>query len=272
MAAVLGAFYCGDELLRPELTLERARELRYLIFFHFGLSLASLLGAGAVVYLHLRDTAYSYLIVSYSEKALGIAPPGVELPSHRCFYSSLSTLRQRELPPADRPILVFPMMMQSGYTSSERLEREIREAYTAQRMDASRLELIMQPVLGASPWLARLIADEIRASLRDGDAILVVAHDTAPSLSSAPEPELLCQRLRKYFANHEVVLTRFEEHEQGTSAPLATMDAQRVHILPFLMSEGYHTQHDLPTQAQADAYGMQLLFHPVVGDLMRRRD
>ncbi len=271
LAAVAGSYYCGQELLRSDLSDVRAKELWNLIYFHFALSQLSLVAAALLFYFQLIKSNRYYLVVSYAPSAVGIAPPGIELPAGRSYFASLATLRQSKLPPLGREVLVFPMMMQSGYSSSERLVEEIQQAYIAQGMRAPRLRLIMQPVLGASPWLAQIIAERLRAEIGEGDGVLVVAHDTAPTQSPAPEPELLCQRLRRHFPNHPVVLTRFGEHEQR-EAPLRSISARRVHILPFLMSEGYHTRHDLPTQEQARDCGKELVYHPVVAELMKKEN
>ncbi len=268
-AALWGSYYCGHELMQDGISPERAKELWNLIYFHFALSQCSLIVAAVLFYRKLSIDKRYYLIVSYSPKGIGIAPPGINLPDGRTYYSALGALSDHKLPPAGKPTLVFPMMMQSGYSSGERLEREITEAYEQREKGVSKkLRLIMQPVLGASPWLVRLLADHLKLSMREGDALLLVAHNTASTQSPAPEPELFCRRLQNIFPDTEIALARFGEDEQ-VEDKLSSMRSARVHIIPFLMSEGYHSQHDLPSKAEGEARGKEIVTHPVIGTLMK---
>ncbi len=248
---------------------ERAKYLWNLIYFHFALSQCSLIIAAILFYKRLSADKRYYLVVSYSAKGLGITPPGINLPEGRTYFSALGALKDHKLPPAGKPTLVFPMMMQSGYSSGERLEKEIVEAYECENAGiSSKLRLIMQPVLGASPWLVKLLADHLKPSMRAGDALLLVAHNTASTQSPAPEPELFCRRLQKLFPDTEIALARFGEEEQ-VEDKLSSLASARVHIVPFLMSEGYHSQHDLPTAREAELLGKELVMHPVIGTLMK---
>ncbi len=271
-AAIWGSYYCGHELMQDGISPERAKELWNLIYFHFALSQCSLIIAAVLFYRKLTADKRYYLVVSYSEKALGIAPPGIHLPEGRTYFSALGSLAAHKLPPAGKPTLVFPMMMQSGYSSGERLEKEIADAYQQQSRGISqKLRLIMQPVLGASPWLVQLLADHLKPRMREGDALLLVAHNTASSQSPAPEPELFCRRLEKLFPDTEIALARFGE-DARVEDKLSSMRSARVHIIPFLMSEGYHSQHDLPSKAEGEALGKELVTHPVIGTLMKNCD
>ncbi len=267
-ASIWGSYYCGSQLMQEGIHPDRAKELWNLIYFHFALSQLSLIIAAILFYRALsRDTRY-YLIVSYSQQGVGISPPGIKLPESRSYFGSLGALKQAKLPPAGKPTLIFPMMMQSGYSSGERLEREIIEAYRHQgKGDTGKLQLIMQPVLGASPWLAQRVASHLRPSLLAGDALLLVAHQTASTQSPAPEPGLFCRRLQKIFPDVEIALACFGE-SQKLEDKLSELAAKRIHIIPFLMSEGYHSKNDLPTTQQAEQLGKKIILHPVIGALI----
>ncbi len=271
-AAVWGSIYCGVELLDDANSPQREHELRWLIYFHFILSQLCIAGAALIIYLrHLarRRHKAQHLVVSYSDVGIGIAPPGIDLPARRTYFSSLhqlASLKGSSLPKAHRPILVYPMMMQSGYSSGERLESLLSQLYPD-----GQPQFVMQPVLGASPFLPCLVADHLRPQIGQGsglNGVLVVAHAAPQGQESAPEPELFCRRLRKALPGLEIKLAHFGS-EESIHERMQSMEATRVHLLPFLLCEGYHSRNDLPSADDAGACGKVLLRHPVIGDLLR---
>lgn len=159
IATVAGSVYCGSELLKEGLTAEREIYLRRLIYFHFGLSQLSILVALGLYFLRSLQLRRYYLIVSYNERGMGIDPLGIKAPASCVFYSCLGALDKHPLPPCDAPILVYPMMMQSGFSSGERLNDELASAYAAK---GEKPDLWMQTVLGASPLLPALAAKVVR--------------------------------------------------------------------------------------------------------------
>ena len=265
-AAVVGAIVCGERMNTS--TPEHAEHLRLLIYGHFALAQAALVVAGVLLYrVHRRWRRY-YLIVSYNERGMQLNPPGIRMPARRVYRSSLSGITRDKLPPKGAPVLVYPMFMLSGRSSGEKLEEQLARAYAG---DSTPPQLYYQPVLGASPWLARAAAEHVRPLLTPGAGVLVVAHGS--SLSEAPpEPALFCRRLRELLPpGTEVSLGYFSQEPQAHDM-LRQMKADHVLLLPFLLTEGVHTARDLPTEVDAAACGKTLSRLPVAAALLHSRD
>lgn len=260
-AAVAGSIYCGEQI--PGAQPERAEHLRRLIYVHFALAQLALAAAGWLAYAAHRRWKRYYLIISYNEKGMNLSPPGIRMPEERVYRCHLGGITRALLPPPGAPVVVYPMLMQSGRSSGELLEAELSRAYAGERP-----ELYYQPVLGASPWLARAAAAHITPLLGGGEAgVLVVAHGaTLPE--PPPEPALFCRRLRELLPpGTEVRLGYFSQAPLATDL-LAEMRARRVLLLPFLLTEGIHTARDLPKAEQAAALGKTLHRLPVVAALL----
>lgn len=269
IAAVSGAIYCGEQLNERGLDAARELYLRRLIYFHFVLSQLSMLGAVLVVYIGRFRAQRQHLVICYNEKGLGILPPGIRLRPHTTYQCCLGQMGSAKLPSPSHPIVVYPMFMQSGISSGERLLAELKAAYDAKGQEP---QLFVQPVLGASPWLAEQVAQQLTAELKEMEepvAILVVAHGAATGQAPAPEPELFCRRLTKLLPKREIKLSSIGTAED-ILADMAQLAAPRVLLLPFLMTEGMHFTRDLPTKEQAQQIGKDLHIQAVVGDLLPR--
>lgn len=262
--ALWGSVGCGLSLAEPGCSAEESSYLRRLIYLHFGLAQLAVVGAGITLYLRQRRWRKYYLLVSYNEKGLQLNPPGIRMPANRVYRCHLGNIRSATLPPADAPVLVYPMFMLSGHSSGAKLEHELNAAY-AQRQQAP--ELFYQPVLGASPWLARAAAGHISPLLTPHTGVLVVAHGSHIA-EAPPEPALFCRRLRELLPRVEVALGYFSQ-EPAADSVLPRMQAQHVLLLPFLLTEGLHTTRDLPTAAAANACGKTLQRLPVVAALLK---
>ena len=262
--ALWGSVGCGLSLAEPGCSAEESTYLRRLIYMHFALAQLAVLGAGITLYLRQRRWRKYYLLVSYNEKGLQLNPPGIRMPAGRVYRCHLGNIRSTTLPPADAPVLVYPMFMLSGHSSGAKLEHELTAAY-AQRQQAP--ELYYQPVLGASPWLARAAAEHIKPLLTPHTGVLVVAHGSHIA-EAPPEPALFCRRLRELLPGVEVALGYFSQ-EPAADSVLPRMQAQHVLLLPFLLTEGLHTTRDLPTAAAANACGKTLQRLPVVAALLK---
>lgn len=263
-AAVWGSVDCGARLDSPSLTPETESRLRGLIYFHFALAQASTICAVILVYCHHKKWNRNYLVVSYNEKGTGLNPPGFRLPGRRVYRCHLGNLDTAELPPATAPILVYPMFMLSGTSSGRKLAEKLERAY-AHAEPAP--QLYFQPVLGASPWLAEAAARFLKPQIDGDTAVLVVAHDsTLPE--PPPEPALFCRRLREMLPGTEIALGYFTQSPKAEET-LKNIQATDVLLLPFLLTEGVHTQRDLPTAATAAACGKTLTRLPVLAELLK---
>ena len=262
--ALAGSVYCGRELTAPGLTSELAEYLRHLIYLHFIIAQLAVIGTGIILYFRHRRWCRYYLVVSYNEKGLALNPPGIRMPSARVYRCHLGNIHTAELPPADAPILVYPMFMLSGHSSGARLEQELNAAYTAKGTPAP--DLYYQPVLGASPWLARAAANHMKPHMQQGTGILVVAHGSSMS-DTPPEPALFCRRLRELLPGTEIALGYFHQSPEASEV-LRQMHSRHILLLPFLLTEGVHTSRDLPTDATAAACGKTLTRLPVVAKLL----
>lgn len=270
VAAVWGSVNCGTRLSEPNLAAEDAMRLRRLIYFHFALAQLSVVGGMLLIYIRHRRWRRHYLLVSYNDKGLHLDPPGIRMPSARVYRSSLAGLAQAKLPPANGvPTLVYPLFMLSGYSSGTKLEQALQAAYHTQGLPEP--EFIYQPVLGASPWLARAAAKLIHEHLaaHPGAGVLVVAHGSNLP-EPPPEPALFCRRLRNQLPGTEVALGYFNQ-EPAALEVLQHMHSAHVLLLPFLLTEGLHTMRDLPTPQQAADCGKTLTRLPVVANLLQKR-
>ena len=262
-AAIVGAVVCGA-LLHETQDTARAEHLLRLIYLHFFLAQISLLAAGFFVHRAHRRWRRYYLIVSYNEKGMQLNPPGVVMPRQRVCRCHLHHIDPDLLPPADAPILVYPMFMLSGKSSGEKLEQRLRQAYAGYSRQP---RLFYQPVLGASPWLAQAAAQFLSPLLVSGAGVLVVAHGSNLP-EPPPEPALFCRRLRKLLpAGTELVLGYFNQQPDAKDM-LRGMTCSRVLLLPFLLTEGVHTARDLPTPEDAAACGKTLQRLPVATALL----
>ena len=262
-AAVVGGVYCGEEMSACT-DAARAEKLRLLIYAHFGMAQVALVVAGALLYAAHRRWRRYYLVVSYNERGMHLSPPGIRMPARRVYRCHLGGISAAQLPPTDAPIVVYPMFMLSGRSSGYKMDSMLRRAYAGALPPA---QLYYQPVLGASPWLARAAAEHIEPLLQAGAGVLVVAHG-ATLAEPPPEPALFCRRLRELLPGEvEVRLGYFSQVPQAGEV-LAQMQAHHVLLLPFLLTEGLHTQRDLPTEAEAAALGKTLHRLPVVAALL----
>ncbi|MDO5469907.1 MAG: CbiX/SirB N-terminal domain-containing protein [Akkermansia sp.] len=266
--ALVGSVQCGLELSAPGLSPERAAHLRGLIYFHFALAQLAVIATGVVLYIRHRRWRRYYLLVSYNEKGQNLNPPGIRMPSARVYRCHLGNLSTCELPPAGAPVLVYPMFMLSGHSSGHKLEHALTAAYAAR--GNSTPNLYYQPVLGASPWLAKAAAAHIRPLLQSDTGVLVVAHGSKLS-EAPPEPALFCRRLRELLPDTEVEVGYFSQQPEAHEK-LRTMRSAHVLLLPFLLTEGIHTTRDLPTPEQAATCGKQLTRLPVVATLLARHN
>lgn len=265
-AAVWGSADCGARLADPALPPAEATHLRLLIYFHFVLAQAAVLAAAFLLYLRHRRWKRYCLIISYNEKGLSLNPPGIRMPASRVYRCHLGNLNATALPPGDAPVLVYPMFMLSGHSSGAKLESILSAAYAAA---GRKPDLYYQPVLGASPWLARAAADHMRPLLQagQGDGVLVVAHGSKLP-EPPPEPALFCRRLRELLPGTEIALGYFNQEPAATRV-MQRMHARHLLLLPFLLTEGVHTARDLPTDQDAQACGKSLTRLPVVAALLQ---
>ncbi len=263
VAAVWGSVDCGARLAAGGNALPPTEEahLRRLIYFHFALAQLAVVAGVVLFYVRHRRWRRYYLLVSYNEKGMSVDPPGIRMPSRRVCRACLGQLARAALPPADAPVLVYPMFMLSGYSSGEKLEQELSAAYAARGMALP--ALYYQPVLGASPWLARAVARYLAPLLQAGGGLLVVAHGSRLP-EPPPEPALFCRRLRRLLPGVEVALGYFSQQAPAAHEVLRGMAAEHVLLLPFLLTEGVHTTRDLPTETDAAACGKTLRRLPVV--------
>lgn len=237
--------------------------LRGLIYFHFALAQLAIVAAVILVYCHHWKWKRNYLIVSYNESGIKLNPPGIRIPQCRVYRCHLGNMNSAELPPANAPVLVYPMFMLSGSSSGRRLTEALEQAYSAAEQKP---QLYFQPVLGASPWLAEAAAQSLRPQLHADTGVLVVAHDsTLPE--PPPEPALFCRRLRELLPGTEIALGYFHQAPQACHQ-LQQMRARHVLLLPFLLTEGVHTSRDLPTADDAAACGKSLTRLPVLASLL----
>lgn len=264
VTALAGSIYCGKELVNPDLAIERATYQRQLIYFHFGVAQLAIIGTGCILYLRHKRWRRYYLVVSYNEKGLTLDPPGIHMPSARVYRCHLSNLHKSELPPADAPVLIYPMFMLSGHSSGAKLENALSSAYTTRGLALP--NLYYQPVLGASPWLAKSAAAHIRPLLRNNSGVLVVAHGSKMS-EAPPEPALFCRRLRELLPDTEISLGYFSQQPEASES-LRHMASEHILLLPFLLTEGLHTSRDLPTEANAADCGKTLTRLPAVATLL----
>lgn len=264
-ATVTGAVLCGEKMGACGDADQLAR-LRMLIYWHFALAQMALLGAACLLYAGHRQWRRYYLIISYNEKGMQLNPPGIRMPRQRVFRCHLGNISRGLLPPPDAPVLVYPMFMLSGRSSGDKLERLLRQAYAHEAP-----QLVFQPVLGASPWLAQAAARCVRAHLAEDTGVLVVAHDSDME-EYPPEPALFCRRLRESLPpGTEVCFAHLKQPPRALDA-LGAMRSGRVLLLPFLLTEGVHTARDLPTPQQAAACGKELLRLPVAADWLSHSD
>lgn len=263
-AAVAGAIYCGEKI--PGASPDHAERLRWLIYGHFAMAQAALVVAGGLLYAAHRRWRRYYLIISYNEKGLHLSPPGIRMPLGRVYRCHLGGITRAQLPPPGMPVVVYPMLMQSGRSSGERMEAELRRAYGSESP-----ALYYQPVLGASPWLARAAAGHIAPLLSaepHTTGVLVVAHGTTLA-EPPPEPALFCRRLRELLPEGTEVRLSYFSQEPSAQKVLSGMQARHVLLLPFLLTEGIHTARDLPTADDAAACGKTLHRLPVVASLLQ---
>ncbi len=264
LTALVGSVYCGQALATPALPAEEATHLRHLIYFHFGVAQLAVIATGLILFLRHRRWRRYYLVVSYNERGLQLNPPGIRMPSARVYRCHLGNLSTSELPPAGAPVLVYPMFMLSGHSSGAKLEHAINEAYASRHLPCP--TLYYQPVLGASPWLAKAAAAHIRPLLNENSGVLVVAHGSTLT-EAPPEPALFCRRLRELLPGTEVACGYFSQAPEASDV-LRSMRSSHVLLLPFLLTEGIHTTRDLPTAETAAACSKTLTRLPVVAALL----
>lgn len=263
-AAVWGSVSCGAPLDSDSLPPEVESHLRGLIYFHFAVAQLAVIAAIALVYCYHWKWKRNYLIVSYNEHGTELNPPGIRMPQSRVYRCHLGNVQSAALPPANAPILVYPMFMLSGTSSGRKLVEKLHAAYDQAGLTP---QLYFQPVLGASPWLAEAAARKLRALLNTDTAVLVVAHDsTLPE--PPPEPALFCRRLRESLAGTEIALGYFHQAPAAHEI-LQHMKARHILLLPFLLTEGVHTSRDLPTEADAAACGKTLIRMPALAQLLK---
>ncbi len=254
IAAVVGAITSGEQLNEAGISPERANHLRRLIFFHFILSQIALVSIIALLYYRYNRNKRNTLIISYNEQGMYIKPPGIRLRAQNTYYTCLGHMHQHKLPPATHPIIVYPMFMQSGYSSGKKLEQELRNTYAQRGQEP---QLYIQSVLGASPWLAQQIARQVQNRITAHSSILIVAHPAAAGQAAAPEPELLQRRLRNMLENADIHLAYFGE--QGAILNfIRTLPTQHIILIPFLITQGIHYQRDLPTEEEVVSLGKTL--------------
>ena len=262
-AALWGSLDCGARLEQAHLTPAQEQHLRGLIYFHFAVSQLAILGIVVLFYLRHRRWKRYYLLVSYNENGLTLDPPGIRMPRARVYRCHLGNLNSTALPPADAPVLVYPMFMLSGSSSGHKLSSALKAAYAAR---GEQPQLYYQPVLGASPWLAEAAAETIRPLLQENSGVLVVAHGSNLP-EPPPEPKLFCRRLRDLLPGTEVVCGYFHQQPEAGDV-LSRMRSEHVLLLPFLLTEGLHTSRDLPTEQDAAACGKTLRRLPVAASLL----
>ncbi len=265
-AAVWGSVDCGARLDSPSLSPEMQSHLRGLIYFHFALAQSAVLAALFLVYCHHRKWKRNYLLISYNEQGMQLNPPGIRIPRRRVYRCHLGNLDTSHLPPADAPVLVYPLFMLSGTSSGRKLVDKLRAAYARRGQQP---QLFFQPVLGASPWLAEAAARTLRPQLTADTAVLVVAHDsTLPE--PPPEPALFCRRLRELLPDVEIALGYFTQAPRAEEV-MRSLHSHRILVLPFLLTEGIHTRRDLPTPEQAAACGKELTRLPALAQLLQNQ-
>ncbi len=243
------------------------RHVRLLIYVHFAIAQVAIAFAALLLYRLHRIWRTYYLIISYNEHAMMLNPPGVRMAPGRVIRCHLgSDPTSLPLPPAGVPVLVYPMLMQSGHAGGKRMEDFLETAFSRAPY---RPRLFFQPVLGASPWLAHITADHIRPMLCSASSgVLVVAHGSRSS-EPPPEPNLFCRRLKELLpAGTEICLGYFQALPDSRDV-LCGMQAHHVLLVPFLLTEGIHFNRDLPKQKDASVCGKTLQYLPVATVLLQ---
>jgi sirohydrochlorin ferrochelatase len=171
--------------------------------------------------------------------------------------------------PADRPVVVVPLLLSSGYHDRVDVPAAVAEV----RPDAARA-----PVLGPDPLLAVALADRLaEAGWRAGDAVVLAAagsSDPDAVASVHRQAALLTAELdRRLGSPGSRVTVGFGSAAapdvRSAVAAARAAGATRVAIAPYLLAPGFFATR--LADAGADLVAAPLGAHPAVIDLILHR-
>lgn len=138
-----------------------------------------------------------------------------------------------------RDVTVVPLMSSAGYYCTTVLPREL-----ARNASAGALSVAVSEPVGTAAGLAGLVLGRIRELGHPGAAVLLVGHGTLRHPESRKSTEALALALRGELP--EVAVAFLDESPSPLEA-LASVQADTVVVVPFMLGVGPHVAADIPT-------------------------
>lgn len=169
-----------------------------------------------------------------------------------CFWKEEPSMREIfDLVESDR-IYVVPLFISEGYFTEEVIPRELGLVGPAPSVTSHGHRTIhyCSPV-GTHPWMTRMILQraEETAGLSDSEAheagLIIIGHGTERNSNSAEVIYRVTENARDAGVFGRVE-TGFLDQPPGVGEVLEGMAGQRVVLVPFFISEGWHTQETIP--------------------------
>jgi sirohydrochlorin cobaltochelatase len=184
--------------------------------------------------------------------AAAIRALGVFDEVRECFWKEEPSLREIWDLVESESVYVVPLFISEGYFTEEVIPRELGLSGPAPSVTArGRQRVHYTGPIGTHPWMTRMILRraEEGAGFSDAQAaesgLIVIGHGTERNTNSAEVIFRVSREARDLdvFARVEA---GFLDQPPDVGDVLHAMDTDRVVLVPFFVSEGWHTQETIP--------------------------
>jgi sirohydrochlorin cobaltochelatase len=131
-----------------------------------------------------------------------------------------------------------------------------------------------RPPVGVHPAMAtltlrRALVRELDADERSRAALVIVGHGTLRNAESARAVRVLCERIRRR-ARFAIIEPAYLDEPPLVAAVVAALPHRNIVVVPYLLSEGWHTRRTIPDALQlsarrTDSAGRVIWYTPAVG-------
>jgi sirohydrochlorin cobaltochelatase len=171
---------------------------------------------------------------------------------HECFWKEEPSLRAVwDLVESER-VFIVPLFISEGYFTEEVIPREMGLSGPAPSItDRGGQRVHYTAPIGTHPWMPRMILRRAEESaglsaVEGGEAgLIVIGHGTERNTNSAEVIYRVTEEARSMglFARVEA---GFLDQPPGVGEVLDRMQCSQVVLVPFFVSEGWHTQETIP--------------------------
>jgi len=155
-------------------------------------------------------------------------------------------------------IYIVPNLATMGYIYQEKLPKALglTGQVTERITPKGHQRLILTEPVGSHPLIVKMMTSSIEATLKafaidtDDTALVIVGHGSTKSRASFQQTEKIASEIAQFgladIAGHKAIFKAFLEEVPFVEDWRMQTEAQNVIFAPFLISDGFHANRDIP--------------------------